>query len=480
MLGVPFDNVTTAETIALVERMVASGRPHYLVTANVDFLVQALHDVELRRILFEADLVLCDGTPLLWASRWLGNPLTERVAGSDLVPLLARTAAEKGYRLFFLGGSPETTEQAVAKLKERHPALIVAGHYSPPFRTLLDMDHEEIKRRIVEACPDLLFVCFGCPKQEKWIAMHYRFLHAPVCIGVGGTIDFLAGRLARAPLWMQRIGIEWVFRLLQEPRRLFIRYLRDCWYFVGSIAAQWWRMRFRRSKRPPTLARGQSSRSEPCHVVACPEWLDAESVERDASLWEEALAETSHLLVDLQQVRFIDSTGVGLLIRLRRRAGSRDRQVVLIAPSPPVRRALHHMRLWPFFMTAADHESAKALLKDLPGARPVFEPNLLAPAPALVWRGEVTAALADEVWKATETFVVSHSGSGAELSIDLAGVAFIDSTAAGLMVRTKKLALKEGVKLKFLSLQPNVRNVLRLSNLEEYLLGNREKGPQAR
>src|SRR5579872_1673052 len=157
ILGVPFDHVTTQDAVALVERMVASRRPHYFVTANVDFLVQARGDVELRRILFDAHLVLCDGTPLLWASRLLGNPLPERVAGSDLVPLLVRMAAEKHHRLFFLGGTPESTAQAVAKLKAQYPQLSVTG-YSPPFNPLLEMDHNEIKRRIQEASPDLLFV----------------------------------------------------------------------------------------------------------------------------------------------------------------------------------------------------------------------------------------------------------------------------------------------------------------------------------
>src|SRR5258706_1874235 len=129
ILGVPFDNVTTAETIELIQRMVSSRQAHYLVTANVDFLVQAQEDVELRRIMFDAHLVLCDGTPLLWASRLLGNPLPERVAGADLVPLLMRTAAEKGYRPFFLGSTSDSAELAIARLKQRHPTLDVAGNY---------------------------------------------------------------------------------------------------------------------------------------------------------------------------------------------------------------------------------------------------------------------------------------------------------------------------------------------------------------
>ncbi|MEO7676063.1 MAG: WecB/TagA/CpsF family glycosyltransferase, partial [Verrucomicrobiota bacterium] len=201
ILGIPFDNVTTAQTVAAIEDMVASRKPHYLVTANVDFLVQARQDVELRRILLDAHLVLCDGTPLVWASRLLGNPLPERVAGSDLVPLLIKLAEKKNYRIFFLGGSLDAAETATANVQKEHPQLAVAGHYSPKFASLLDMDHEEIRRQISEAKPDLLFVSFGCPKQEKWISMHYRSLGVPVCVGVGATIDFIAGKIKRAPKW---------------------------------------------------------------------------------------------------------------------------------------------------------------------------------------------------------------------------------------------------------------------------------------
>src|SRR5882724_5575093 len=185
ILGIPFDNITIAQALERIAEMVESRRPHYLVTANVDFLVQAQTDIELRRILFDAHLVLCDGTPLVWASRLLGNPLPERVAGADLVPLLIRVAAQRGYRLFLLGATPESAQRAVTNLYRQHPDLIIAGHYSPPFNKLLEMDHDEIRRRITEAAPDLLLISFGCPKQEKWIAMHYRSLGVPVAVGVG-------------------------------------------------------------------------------------------------------------------------------------------------------------------------------------------------------------------------------------------------------------------------------------------------------
>src|SRR5215203_6246841 len=132
ILGVPFDSVTTVETIEIISRMIESGDPHYLATANVDFLVQASKDVELRRILFDAHLVLCDGTPLVWASRLLGNALPERVAGSDLAPLLMNIAAEKGYRVYFLGAEPEVCKTAVEKVRAQFPSIQIVGHDSPP------------------------------------------------------------------------------------------------------------------------------------------------------------------------------------------------------------------------------------------------------------------------------------------------------------------------------------------------------------
>src|SRR4051812_18732878 len=306
ILGVPFENISTAETIETIDRMVASRQPHYLVTANVDFLVQAQQDVELRRILFDAHLVLCDGMPLVWASRLLGNPLPERVAGSDLVPLLIRIAAQKGYRLFFLGGTPESTAQAITRLKAEHPQLAAAG-YSPPFNQLLEMDHGEIKRRIHEARPDFLFVSFGCPKQEKWVAMHYQSLGVPVSAGVGGTIDFLAGQLKRAPVWMQRTGTEWLFRMAQEPRRLLRRYVKDLWVFGWTILAQWRQLQFRRRKFKSNPEASSPIRAEDnWQWIRLPRWLDLKAVQDDVFLLDQVLADGRHCLLETTHVQFID------------------------------------------------------------------------------------------------------------------------------------------------------------------------------
>jgi exopolysaccharide biosynthesis WecB/TagA/CpsF family protein len=216
--------------------MIATQQPHYLATANVDFLVQSRNDSELRRILDEAHLVVCDGTPLIWLSKILRRALPERVAGSDLVPRLLERAEQKGWRVFFLGGETRSLTQAVKNVEAKHPNIQIAGAFSPPFAPLDRMDHETICQHVREAKPDLLLVSFGCPKQEKWIARHYEALGVPVSVGVGATIDFLAGTVKRAPRWMQVVGMEWIFRLAQEPRRLLKRYATDLVVFsIGSI-----------------------------------------------------------------------------------------------------------------------------------------------------------------------------------------------------------------------------------------------------
>ena len=471
ILGVPFDNVTTAEAVAMVEQMVATRRPHYFVTANVDFLVQAQRDVELRRILFDAHLVLCDGTPLVWASRLLGNRLAERVAGADLVPLLVRIAAEKHLRVFFLGGTPKSTDAALANLKARHPNLAVVG-YSPPFNQLLEMDHEEIKRRIAEARPDMLFVSFGCPKQEKWIAMHYQSLGVPVAAGVGGTIDFLAGQLKRAPRWMQRSGTEWIFRMAQEPRRLFRRYVTDLWVFGWSIAAQWWQMQFHRTRGVTGRVSAPVKAEADWQWIQLPDRLDLAAVRNDVLLLDQILADGRHCLLQMNKVEFIDSTGMGLLIRLQKKIRATGRQLILLDPHPAVKRALALMHLGDFFASAPDFESAQKLIEIRSGQQvSVVRSSADDLANPLAWQGEITAANADAVWQQTEKRIAAASVTTGPFIIDLSEVRFIDSTGLGVMVRLRKLAQRQGVQLAFSKPQPAIRNVLRLARLEAFLLG---------
>ena len=467
ILGVPFDRVTYAETVRLVERMIASRRPHYLATANVDFVVRAQNDIELRRILFDADLVLCDGAPLVWASRLLGNPLPERVAGADLVPMLLERGKDTGLRVFFLGGTPDILERAVANVRSKYRGVVIAGAFAPPFKPLLEMDHAEITRRVADAKPDLLLVSFGCPKQEKWIWMHYRQLGVPVSVGVGATVDFLAGAVSRAPVWMQRCGLEWVYRLCQEPRRLFKRYFTDIWVFGLAILRQLAALRSFRRAHPdqPTAVAGEA-----VVTLAFPARFDAQEVDVREELWSSVLEKTGGVVADLSRVRFIDSTGIGLLVRLAKRLRGQNRRLILAQPSESVLRALKLMKLESFFKTAADPASAETLAAGhgTEGARTVL--TIPSASEALAWGGEVTASNTEEIWSATKPHLDWCARHGARATIRLNAVTFLDSSGLGLMLRVRRYAREHGCALCFEDASDAVRNVARLAKLESMLL----------
>ena len=483
ILGVPFDPLTTDETVALIARMISSGLPHYLATANVDFVVQASEDVELRRILFDAHAVLCDGMPLVWASRKLGNPLPERVTGSDLVPRLLREAEERGWRVYFLGGTDASVAAAAANTQKKHPKLKLVGAYSPPFKPLLEMDHEGILARIREAKPDLLFVAFGCPKQEKWINMHYRRMGVPVSIGVGATIDFLAGTVKRAPVWMQKTGLEWIFRMLQEPRRLAKRYGKDLWVFGMAIQRQVRDSRVRRAARKPERAMGAKATVIP--VVSAgvapgrpvpkiqrlegPERLDAAAAGDLRNVWVSAV-EGGDVVLDLGSTQFADSTGIGLLTRLRRQARESGREFRLAAVGSRIGDSLRLMQLESFFQVFGSVEEATASIEE---QRRQQAPVAVAPETAEVqWQGDITAVTADSV-ASVALPLIEAKAAGSRLAVDLSGVAFVDSTGVGMMLKLKKAAKRRGVDLVYEKAAPAVLNVLKLTKLDEFLLGRR-------
>lgn len=216
ILGVRVDDITSAETLREMERLVAEGGIHQVVTVNPEFVMVAQHDADFYVTINEADLALPDGMGLLWASRVLGQPLRERVAGSDTLPLIARLANLKGYRLYLLGAAPGVAEAAANVLCKKNPQLIIAGTYAGSPRP---EEEDTIVARIIQASPDFLFVAYGAPRQDLWIRRNLARLQVPVCMGIGGTLDFIAGVTKRAPVWMRRSGLEWLFRLIQQPWR---------------------------------------------------------------------------------------------------------------------------------------------------------------------------------------------------------------------------------------------------------------------
>lgn len=236
LMGLPIDSVTAAQAIAAIGRALKSGRGGWVITPNLDQLRQFHRDPSLRPMFETADLVVADGTPLIWASRLQGTPLPERVPGSDLISSLSSAAAGWASSIFLLGGNPGAAEGAAQTLRERHRGLRIAGTLSPPpgfERSSEEMDR--VRETLRRARPDIVFVGLGFPKQEKLIHQLRADNPASWFLGIGISLSFVAGEVGRAPAWTHRIGLEWVHRLAQEPRRLFRRYLIDGLPFAARL-----------------------------------------------------------------------------------------------------------------------------------------------------------------------------------------------------------------------------------------------------
>jgi N-acetylglucosaminyldiphosphoundecaprenol N-acetyl-beta-D-mannosaminyltransferase len=236
------DPVTMSEAVDRVSSMIDEVRERaaHVVTMNAQFIEIAHQETRFAEVLRRAELSVADGLSLVWAARWLGQFIPERVAGADLMVRLCETAASSGKTVYFLGGSPGAASRAAERLGKELPRLIFAGVDCPPNGFLDDPEERaQVAERIQAAKPDLLFVGLGAPKQEYWIE-HYAYLPAKVMMGIGGSFEFVAGYRKRAPVMLQKIGFEWLWRLCIEPRRLWRRYLVGNTIFLFLVFKQWW------------------------------------------------------------------------------------------------------------------------------------------------------------------------------------------------------------------------------------------------
>lgn len=240
--GIGFDAVTMPQAVAWIRaRALERSGAHFVCTGNLDHLAMLDRDLEFRSVYKAADLVIADGAPVVWLSRISassGHPrLPERVAGSDLFWEIARLSHEDGIRLFFLGGSPGSANRAEEAVSRRFPNAKIAGIYCPPFESFSDPDEQErIIVTIQAADPDILLVGLGAPKQEKWIFANRETLGVSVSIGVGGTFEMAGGQVHRAPVWMRQGGLEWLYRFIQEPLRLWNRYfINDAPFLLRAV-----------------------------------------------------------------------------------------------------------------------------------------------------------------------------------------------------------------------------------------------------
>lgn len=462
ILGTPVDNLNMEATLKRMEAFVqqgrATGRTFQVVTVNADFVVKARQDPELRYLLQNADLATADGMPVVWGARLLGGHIEERVAGADLVPRFAARAAQKGYSIYLLGAAPGVAARAAHILQERHPTLRIAGFYSPPYRPVLEMD-ESIPEKIRAARPDVLLIAFGNPKQEKWMGMYAHQLGVPLMMGVGGTLDFITGTTRRAPLWMQKNGLEWLYRLIQEPGRLWRRYAVDLGAFTFLFACQWLQMR-----------RGASDSGQPFSldlkmegdtaVLSIGGSMAAEHCQRFWELAEQALDRTVHLVIDLNAAQHLDSSALGTLVELARIIRQRDGSLALRAVPARIQKSLAFLKLDTLLRTETSCAGEVQTKSDTTSTVRDHGRWVLLTGPRFFDAGTASQVIADcQQALQRSPFVI----------LDLSTTDFITSAGLAALATMTRLAREAGGELRVSGCSKDVMQVITMANFHRLL-----------
>lgn len=462
LLGIPIDNLDMDQTLERIEEFIhagrATGKGHQVATINVDFIVKASRDQELRYLLQNVDLATADGMPLLWASRLLRTPLKSRVTGIDLVSLLAGWAAKKRFSIYLLGAGPGIATQAAEIMKQMNPDLIIAGVSSPPFLPVLEMD-PSIQNEIRKAHPDILLVAFGNPKQEKWIGMVGQGLNAPVMIGVGGSLDFITGNTKRAPVWVQSIGLEWLSRLVQEPRRLWQRYLTDFQVFGIGFIRQWWAMVPRSPSRLPAAIVELDLKGRVATLKVRGEFTQAR-VREFQEIAKEALTRPE-IRTDLAETTFLDSSALGALVDLARQAQAVCGNFSLVRVPPKIWKVLSLFKLEAFLNAAP----AKATTADIPEVEPRSAEALLTK----------TLEINGATWKVVKAPRIIDAASASilrdacsrvlvqklSLTIDFSETVYLLSAGIAALGQLQQLALKMNAELRLTGGSAEIQDILR-------------------
>lgn len=352
LFGILFHNVTFDDAIAWAVARMHSGKPAVIATVNVDFMMQAWADKELHETLLEADLVLADGAPIVWLSKKFGAGLKQRVTGSDLTPLLAKECAREDFKIFLLGGAPGVAEKAGEVLRNQTPGLRIAGTHSPPVCMLSEMNHEDILQQLNDVEPHLLLVAFGAPKQEKFIRRNLPFWRVPIAIGVGGTLDFLAGVQWRAPQIIQKMGLEWLWRLSTDPRRLLRRYYGNALFLASALI----RLLFLRahckfnSPRRPFCSKRLSYlfKSAPAQLLEL----------QDLALLSPPMERGHWAVINLSSRSWLDSRELAVLVLSARAFKKAGGEFSVLCPSGPLQKMLRSCHLDRFIHLFPDAQTA--------------------------------------------------------------------------------------------------------------------------
>ena len=230
------DNITMKEAVEKIDKLIQNRKCSYVVTPNLDHIVRLDSDSDFLKVYQNADLVVTDGKPLIWISKRIGHPIKEKISGSDLFPKICELAANKGYTIFIMGAQEGVAAKAAENLKDKYRNLRFVGTYSPSMGFENKKDElYKMKQMIVSSKPDILAVSLGSPKGEKFVFEHLEEYNVPLSISIGATVDFEAGNIKRAPKWMSNIGLEWLYRITQDPSRLIKRYFYDAIRIVPII-----------------------------------------------------------------------------------------------------------------------------------------------------------------------------------------------------------------------------------------------------
>jgi N-acetylglucosaminyldiphosphoundecaprenol N-acetyl-beta-D-mannosaminyltransferase len=238
VLGIPVSVLTLSEALSTIDEWISRRERRYVCTLDVHALMESQSEPDVRDIYRSAAMVTPDGMPLVWLLRRKGYHAANRVCGPDMMPALFHHSQGRGYRHYLYGSSEATLSLLQQSLNRNYPRAEIVGCFSPPFRPLTDEEENDVNRIVNAAAPDIVWVGLGAPKQDRWMASHRQALQAPVLIGVGAAFDMLAGRVRRPPRFLQQSGCEWMFRIVQEPRRLAKRYLESNSRFAAMVIGE--------------------------------------------------------------------------------------------------------------------------------------------------------------------------------------------------------------------------------------------------
>jgi len=465
LLGLPFHDVTLDETLDYCAEAMKGDTQRYLVTANVDFTTQAYEDPDLKKIVFFADRVVCDGMPLVWLSRLFGAPLRERVAGSDMVPKLLEICGKERHSVYFFGSDRATLEEAKVIVEGRYPGLKVVGIDSPPFGAVIEWDNDSLCEKMRASGAQLLLVCLGCPKQERWIFAHHKESGIPLSIGCGASLDFITGKQKRAPKWMQKTGMEWFWRMSSSPGRLVSRYSKDLVFLAKASLEQANSQRRRRSiigtvgERPVPVP--------PADVaVTRVEWSGELQY---ASLGGAPVPESvsSPVLLDASRVTFMDSSGLGQLALLARICRKADQLLWVVDPSEIFRRSIKAVRMDTLFPVVDTEEEALAMIAEHQASGGTLKPA----QDGVVWvsfNRSLDAPYHTEMMVILDS-AIADSPDIRTLVVDLKAVNFLDSRAVGGLIRAWKAMSAKGGQMFLSGATPAVREIIALLRLDKIL-----------